>query len=240
VPRQARSRRSCLLVSAADGDGVRHARAVAADEVVLDLLSAPEGARDTVVGALLAGDWAHQVRSVRVHPVSSPQCYRDVIEVVEGAGHRLDSLVLPHVQEAAHVLWLDLLLTQIEAMMGLTCGRIGIQVQVDDVGGLARLGALAAASERLEALVLDPDALAAGTGVRAEVEGLAGTEWVLDHLVGRVVLVARAHGLQVLESVRGELGDVDGSRRAAALGCDGAWTRDPAEVQACNVLFDRP
>jgi len=49
VPRQARSRRSCLLVSAADGDGVRHARAVAADEVVLDLLSAPEGACDTVV-----------------------------------------------------------------------------------------------------------------------------------------------------------------------------------------------
>ena len=237
VSRRLRSRRSCLLVPAGDAAAVRNARQVEADEVVLDLVDAPDGARGTVVEALLAEGWAGQLRTVRVHPVSSPHCYRDVIEVVEGAGQRLDSLVLPHVQAAAQVGWLDLLLTQVEAAAGLPPGAIGSQAQLDDASGFACLEAVAAGSERLEALVLDPDSLAAATGQRARVEGLDGTGWLLDQMIGRAVLVARAHSLQVLESVRGEYSDVDGSRRAAALGVDGAWLLDAAEVEPCNALF---
>lgn len=103
------------------------AKGLAVDQVFLDLEDAcapleKPGARKNIVAALNEGGWEGKTRVVRVNDLSTQWAYRDVIEVVEGAGANLDCVMLPKVQSAAQVLWLDTLLTQIELAIGLEVG----------------------------------------------------------------------------------------------------------------------
>ncbi|MHB8452320.1 MAG: HpcH/HpaI aldolase/citrate lyase family protein, partial [Mycobacteriales bacterium] len=117
------------------------AQGLAADQVFLDLEDsvapdAKEGARKNVVDALTTGDWTGKTRVVRVNDLSTKWTYRDVIEVVEGAGAQLDCVMLPKVQDADQVRWLDWMLTQIEKTMGYEVGRLGIEAQIETALGL--------------------------------------------------------------------------------------------------------
>src|SRR5207244_9743985 len=94
-----------------------------ADMVFLDLEDAvapleKPGARAKVVKAINELDWGDTVLCVRVNAWDTEWTYRDVIEVVEGAGERLDELMLPKVQNPGDVQALDMLLTQIEKVTG--------------------------------------------------------------------------------------------------------------------------
>src|SRR4051794_17700199 len=110
-----RSRRTTLAVPASNPRFIEKAQGLASDEFFLDLEDAvapgaKEEARASVVAALNDGDWGERVRVVRINDATTPFAYRDVIEVVEGAGARLDCLMMPKVSSAGHVVWLDLLL----------------------------------------------------------------------------------------------------------------------------------
>ena len=78
------------------------------------------------------------------------ETYRDVVDVVEGAGPNLDCIMLPKAQYPAQVAALDILLTQIEKTMGFEVGRIGIEVQIENAQGLIAVDAIAKASPRVE------------------------------------------------------------------------------------------
>src|SRR5690606_34767166 len=141
-----RSRRSVLAVPASNPRFIEKARGLAADAFFLDLEDAvapseKDRAREAAVAALNEGGWGGRTRTVRVNDLGTAWTYRDVVAVVEGAGADLDCLVLPKVTEAAHVRWLDLLLTQIERATGLEPGRIGIEAQIEDARGLAAVDA---------------------------------------------------------------------------------------------------
>jgi citrate lyase subunit beta/citryl-CoA lyase len=118
-----RSRRSCLAVPGSNPRFLEKAKGLPADQVFLDLedavapLAKPD-ARKNIVAALNDGGWGDKVRVVRVNDWTTQWTYRDVIEVVEGAGSNLDCLMLPKVQTAAQVVALDSLLTQIEKTSG--------------------------------------------------------------------------------------------------------------------------
>ncbi len=104
------------------------ARGLPADEIILDLEdavapAAKDQARRYVIEALVAGDWAASLRAVRVNDAATGWAYRDVVDVVEQAGDRLDSIVLPKVRSPAHIAWLDLLLGQLEQATGLPPGQ---------------------------------------------------------------------------------------------------------------------
>ena len=119
------------------------ARGLPADQVFLDLEDAcaplaKPGARKTIVAALNEGGWGDRLRVVRVNDLTTEWTYRDVTEVVEGAGANLDAIMLPKVQTAAQVQWLDLTLTQIEKTMGYAVGRIGIEAQIENAAGSDR------------------------------------------------------------------------------------------------------
>src|SRR3984885_6258256 len=119
-----RPRRSCLAVPGSSPRFLEKAQGLPADQVFLDLEDAcaplaKEGARHSIVKALTEGDWGGKTRAVRVNDWTTRWTYRDVITVVEGAGHHLDCIMLPKVQDAHQVVALDLLLTQIETTMGL-------------------------------------------------------------------------------------------------------------------------
>jgi citrate lyase subunit beta/citryl-CoA lyase len=107
-----------------------------ADEVFLDLEdavapAAKAEARKNVVAALNESDWGGKIRAVRVNDLATAWTYRDVIEVVEAAGANLDGIILPKVEPAAQVQWLDLLLTQVEKTAGLPVGGIAIEAQIE-------------------------------------------------------------------------------------------------------------
>src|SRR3954468_22991861 len=141
VDRVLRPRRSNLAVPGSNPKMLDKARGLPADQVFLDLedavapLAKPD-ARKNIVAALNGGGWGGKLRVVRVNDLTTPWTYRDVIEVVEGAGENLDCVMLPKVQSADQVVWLDLTLTQIEKTLGLPVGRIGIEAQIENAAGL--------------------------------------------------------------------------------------------------------
>src|SRR6201992_3585714 len=130
--RALRPRRSNLAVPGSNPRFLEKARGLGADQVFLDLedacapLAKPQ-ARKNIVAALNEGGWGDKIRTVRVNDWTTHWTYRDVIEVVEGAGANLDAIMLPKVQTADQVVALDLLMTQIEKTIGLPVGRIGIE-----------------------------------------------------------------------------------------------------------------
>jgi citrate lyase subunit beta / citryl-CoA lyase len=245
-----RSRRTTLAVPASNPRFIEKARGLAADEFFLDLEdavapSAKEEARANVVAALNDGDWGDRVRVVRVNDVTTPYAYRDVIDVVEGAGANLDCLMLPKVSSPDHVVWLDLLVTQIERSAGLPVGRIGIEAQIEDARGLIRVEEIAAASPRLEALVLGPGDLMASINMKTLVVGEQPPGYTegdaYHHILMRILLAARAHDLQAIDGPYFNVRDVDAfvraARRSAALGFDGKWVLHPAQIEAGNAVY---
>src|SRR6201992_726387 len=116
---RSRPRRSCLSVPASSERFIAKARDLPADEGFLDLEdavapAAKDDARRNAVAALTSGSWRAASPGGRGHAAPAPWAYQDVIALVEGAGAALDVIILPKVVDPAHVVWLDLLLTQAE------------------------------------------------------------------------------------------------------------------------------
>jgi citrate lyase subunit beta/citryl-CoA lyase len=225
------------------------ARDLAADEVMLDLEdsvapAAKEAARGLAVAALAAGGWDGKLVAVRINGATTPWAYQDVIAIVEGAPGAVDSLVLPKVGSATQVAWLDLLLGQVEQAAGVPAGRIRIEAQIEDAAGLAAVEAIAAASGRLDSLVFGPADFMASIGMRSLTVGgqPAGYEGDAHHYaLMRILVAARAAGLQAIDGPYARIHDTEGLRKAAtsaaALGYDGKWVLHPAQVDVVNEVF---
>lgn len=245
-----RSRRTTLAVPGSNPRFIEKAQGLRADEIFLDLEdavapSAKEGARKTVVAALNDGDWTGRTRVVRINDLETHWAYRDVIEVVEGAGANLDAIMLPKASDASHVRWLDRLLTQIERAMGFEAGRIGIEAQIEDAKGMVNIDEIAASSPRLEALVFGPGDLMASINMRTLVVGEQPPGYTegdaYHYILMRILMAARANDLQAIDGPYFNVRDVDAftrvAKRSAALGFDGKWVLHPAQIDAGNAVF---
>jgi len=244
-----RPRRSCLAVPGSNPRFLEKAQTLPADEVFLDLEDAvaplvKERARHAVVEALNGGLWAGKTCAVRVNDWTTHWTYRDVITVVEGAGANLDCVILPKVADAGQVTALDLLLTQVEKAAGLPAGRIGIEAQIENAAGLMNVEAIAAASPRLETIIFGPADFMASINMRSLVVGEQPPGYPADayhYVLMRILIAARAHGLQAIDGPYLQVRSVDGfrevARRAAALGFDGKWVLHPDQIAAANEIF---
>ncbi|GAA1887359.1 aldolase/citrate lyase family protein [Asanoa iriomotensis] len=225
------------------------ARGLPADQVFLDLedavapLAKPE-ARKNVVAALNEGDWGDRIRVVRVNDLTTEWTYRDVVEVVEGAGSNLDCVMLPKVQSAAHVEWLDLTLTQIEKAIGLPVGGIGIEAQIENAAGLVNVDAIATASPRVETIIFGPADFMASINMRSLVVGGLIPDYPGDpyhYILMRLLMAARMHDKQAIDGPFLQIRDVEGFRavakRSAALGFDGKWVLHPGQIDAANEIY---
>ncbi|MEA2177272.1 MAG: citrate lyase subunit beta / citryl-CoA lyase, partial [Solirubrobacteraceae bacterium] len=232
----ARARRTVHVVPGSSEKFLAKIPGLDADQIVLDLEDAvapgeKERARALVVQALRELDLPGKTLSVRVNATDSPYCYRDVIAIAEGAGDRLATIVLPKARTTADIAWADLMLGQIELAGGLEPGRIGIDAQIEDALGLVHCEAIAAASPRMEALHFGPGDYSASIGIPTTTiggspEGYPGDH--LNHVYSRIVVAARAAGIQAIDGPYGDLRDEQGlrtrARMARALGLDGKWT----------------
>jgi len=226
------------------------ARGLPADQLFMDLEDsvaplAKAEARQNVVAALNEGGYDGKVRVVRVNDLTTSWTYRDVIEIVEGAGTNLDAIMLPKVQSAEQVHWLDTTLTQIEKTMGFEVGRIGIEAQIENALGLVNVDDIAASSPRVETIIFGPADFMASINMKSLVVG----EQPLGYDVGdayhyilmRILMAARAHDKQAIDGPYLQIRDVEGYRRvagrSAALGFDGKWVLHPGQVEAANEVY---
>jgi citrate lyase subunit beta/citryl-CoA lyase len=250
VAPQFRPRRSCLAVPGSSPKMLDKAQTLPADQVFLDLEDAvapdaKEGARKNIVDALTSGDWAGKTRVVRVNDLTTHWTYRDVVSVVEGAGAHLDCVMLPKVQSADQVRWLDITLGQIEQTMGYEIGRIGIEAQIENAQGLINVDAIAFASDRIETIIFGPADFMASINMKTLVVGEQPAGYdvgdAYHYVLMRILMAARARGVQAIDGPYLQIRDVEGFRRvagrSAALGFDGKWVLHPGQVEAANDVY---
>ena len=244
-----RPRRSCHAVPGSSERFLAKAPQLEADEVFLDLEDAvapdeKDGARERVIEALRTLDFGQTTVVVRVNGTDTPHYYRDLIAVVEQAGSHLDAIMLPKVRTPGDVEMTAKLLTQIELACGLEVGRIGIEAQIEDATGLLACEAIAAASPRMETLIFGPGDYSAAVGIPITTIGGVPEGYPGDHLnyvYSRLVVAARAAGIQAIDGPYARVGDDDGlrerARLARALGMDGKWTIHPGQIAIVNEVF---
>jgi citrate lyase subunit beta / citryl-CoA lyase len=222
---------------------------VEADMTFLDLEDAvaPKEkvpARAKVAEAIRTLDWGERVLCVRVNAWDTEWTYGDVIEVVSNAGPRLDEIMLPKVQDAAQVVALDLLLTQIEKNCGLPVGHIGIEAQIETARGLINVEEICAASPRLETIIFGPADFAASIEMPVLTGGVAIPEYPGDHfnyVFSKILMAGRANGLQVIDGPFLKVRELDELRefaqRTRVLGFDGKWALTPDQATVLNEVY---
>jgi citrate lyase subunit beta/citryl-CoA lyase len=252
-PATPRLQRSTLAVPGSNPGMFRKALESEADVVFLDLEDAvapgdKEQARRNVIQALLDLDWRGHGKtvSVRINGIDTHYMYRDVVDVVEQAGHRLDTVLIPKVGVPGDVYLVDALLTQIEAAKGIP-QRIGIEVLIETALGMANVEAIAAGRGRLEVLHFGVADYAASNRARTvNIGGLnpdyPGDQW--HFALSRMTVACRAYGLRAVDGPFGDFKDPDGfrlaARRGAALGIEGKWAIHPSQIALANEVFTPP
>lgn len=258
-----RLHRSELAVPGSNKRMLEKAPDAGADVVFLDLEDAvaPDDkapARANIIEALQTYDWSKCAVSIRINGLDTYWAYRDVVEIVEAVGDKLDTILIPKVGCAADVLFVATLLSQIEAYKGLK--PINIHVLIETAMGMANVEEIArTCPERMEAMVFGVADYAASVRARTTNIGGAnpdygmladpdesgsrayhwGDQWHFG--ISRMVAACRAYGLRPIDGPFGDFNDPEGflaaARRAAALGCEGKWAIHPSQVALANQVF---
>ena len=225
------------------------------DFVFLDLEDAvaPDDklqARKNVIEAINDLDWAgHGIAvSVRINGLDTQYMVRDVVDLVEQAGHKLDTILIPKVGVYADVYMVEAMLSQLEVQEGLT-HKIGIECLIETALGMANVEDIArnGATGRLEALHFGVADYAASNRARTtNIGGLnpdyPGDQW--HSAISRMTVACRAYGLRPVDGPFGDIKDPDGyiaaAKRAAALGCEGKWAIHPSQNALANDVLTPP
>jgi citrate lyase subunit beta / citryl-CoA lyase len=219
-----------------------------ADEVFMDLEDsvaplAKEEARGSVVQALKEGRWNGKTVVVRVNGVYTKWCAGDLQEVVGNAGQFLDCVMIPKVEHASDVSFVDNLLRMIEDTTGLE-KRIGLEIQIETATGLRNIHNIAAKSDRAETLIFGPADMSASLGLPTVTAGLPMPDYPGDHwhhVLCTILVAARHAGLQAIDGPYLLIKDLDGFRemalRARGLGYDGKWALHPGQIDVLNEVF---
>ncbi|MFN2390185.1 MAG: CoA ester lyase [Actinomycetota bacterium] len=243
-----RARRSCLSVPGSSPKMLAKGPTLPADEVFMDLEDsvaplAKEEARGNVIDALKNNDWTGKTVVVRINSIGTQWAADDLKTVVEEAGTHLDCVMVPKVQHAHEVHFVDHMLRMIETTTGLDT-RIGIEAQIETATGLKNIHEIAHASDRLETLIFGPADMSASLGLPTVTAGLPMPGYPGDHwhwVLETILVAARDAGLQAIDGPYLLIKDLDGFRemamRARALGYDGKWALHPGQVDVLNEVF---
>ena len=231
--------------------------ASAADVINLDLEdsvapSDKDAARANVIEALNTVDWGSKYMSVRINGLDTPYWYRDVVDLLEQAGDRLDQIMIPKVGCAEDVYAMDALVTAIERAKGRS-KPVSFEVIIESAAGIANVEAIAASSPRMQAMSLGAADFAASMGMQTT--GIGGTQenyymlregekhWSDPWHWAQAAIVAacRTHGVLPVDGPFGDFSDDDGyiaqAKRSATLGMVGKWAIHPKQIALANQVF---
>lgn len=236
-------RRSELTCPAHSPKMMAKAAASAADEVIFDLedacaVSQKIGARRTLVEALTQLDFQGKIRAFRTNGLRTRYFYRDLIDVVEQAGSFVDCVVIPKVETAEEVRFVDRLLSQIEENSNLPPGKIQIEVLVESAKGILHAEHIAAASKRMASLIFGIADYAGDVGAR---QFASNPFQVFHYQKSHLIAAAKAAGILAIDHVTVQFRDVGrvGSEaaEAAAMGFDGKWAIHPSHIEGIHQAF---
>ncbi|NBC23838.1 MAG: CoA ester lyase [Gammaproteobacteria bacterium] len=248
MSRQPRRPRRCQLsVPGSSEKMLSKAAGLEVDHVFLDLEdavapNAKADARGKIVAALNGLAWKPKTLCVRINDVDTPWCHDDVIEVVSGAGDKLDTIMLTKAKRAEDVVFVHLLLDQLETKLGLE-RRIGIECLIEEVEGMMNVEAIAACSDRLECLIFGMGDYSASQQMQLGYVGASGTypPDVWHYPRYKMTIACHANGIDPVDGPYANFRNPEGynkeAERAYVLGMVGKWAIHPSQVELANAVF---
>ncbi len=257
IPARARLQRSELAVPGSSPQMFEKAANSEADFIFLDCEDAvapddKEQARKNIIEALNDIDWRGKGKtvSVRINGLDTHYMYRDVVDIVEQAGHKLDTILIPKAGVPGDIYTVDCMVTQIETAMGIK-HRIGLEALIETTLGMANVEQIASYSSggpaRLEALHFGVADYAASCRARTVVIGglnpdYPGDQWHAS--LQRMLIACRAYGLRAIDGPFGDINDPEGyigaAKRVAAMGFEGKWAIHPSQIELANRVMSPP
>ena len=252
-PKKSRLHRSELAVPGSSPKMFEKAITSNADVVFLDLEDAvsPQDkipSRKNIIKAIKEMNWKEKGKtiSIRINSLDTHYMYRDVIEIVEEVGEKIDTILIPKAGSSSDVYMVDCLLTQIEDNKKFK-NKIGIECLIETALGMSNIKEIAKSSERLEALHFGVADYAASLKARTVIIGglnpdYPGDQW--HHGLSQLVMTCRAYGLRAIDGPFGDFNDkeayIASAKRAAAIGFDGKWAIHPSQIDLANEVFSPP
>ena len=260
-----RVNRSQLFVPGSKPDLFKKASESNADIICLDLEDAvapqdKDAAKQNVIKALNDHDFGTKTISVRINGLDTHYCYRDVVDLMENTGERLDLIMIPKVGVPEDVYAIDMLVTQIEDKTNRE-KKIGFELIVETSMGITNLDRIITGSKRIESLHFGYADYAASVRMRTtniggsnqdysiltdEIEGNRKVHWndMWHYPISKMTTIGRAHGLRIIDGPYGDFSDPEGfkshAKRTAILGCEGKWAIHPSQVDLANEVFTLP
>ena len=252
-PTKARLQRSELAVPGSSPHMFEKALNSNADYIFLDLEDAvsPDDkilARNNVITALSDFNWRDKGKtiSVRINGLDTHYMYRDIINIMENVGDKVDTILIPKVGTSSDVYMVDCLLSQIETHKKFR-NKVGIECLIETALGMSNIKEIAKSSERLEALHFGVADYAASLRARTVVIGglnpdYPGDQWHLG--LSHMVMTCRAYGLRAIDGPFGDFNNpeayIASAKRAAAIGIEGKWAIHPTQIDLANDVFSPP
>ena len=178
-------------------------------------VDAKEAARTGFIAMARSCDFGATGLWTRINALNSPWALADVTEIVAAAGDQLDVIMLPKVEGAWDIHYLDQLLAQLEAKHRVR-KPILIHALVETAEGVNNVESIAVASPRMHGMSLGPADLAASRAMKTTRVGGGHPEY-------KVLADAAACEAQF--------------RNAFLMGCVGAWTLHPSQVPIAKRVF---
>src|SRR5215213_3437027 len=195
----------------------------------------------------------------RVNALESPWVLDDLTQLVAAIGDRLDVVMVPKVEGAWDIHYVDRLLAQLEAKAGLE-RPILIHAILETAQGVTNLEGIATASPRMQGMSFGPADLAANRRMKTTRVGGGhpGYRVINDptddggpresaqqdpwhYSIARMVDACTAVGALPFYGPFGDIKDVDGCeaqfRAAFLLGCVGAWSLHPVQIDIAKKVF---
>jgi malyl-CoA/(S)-citramalyl-CoA lyase len=225
-----------------------------------------EAARQGLVKIARATDFGDTQLWTRVNSLDSPWALDDLLTLVTEIGDRLDVVMVPKVEGAQDIHYVDRLLAQLEAKAGLT-RPILVHAILETAAGVAAVEEIAGASPRMQGISLGPADLAASRRMKTTRVGGGHPGYLVredppptspggtpgdaprrtyqqdlwHYTIARMVDACAAHGILPYYGPFGDIQDVtaceDQFRNAFLLGCVGAWTLHPVQIAIARRVF---
>jgi malyl-CoA/(S)-citramalyl-CoA lyase len=225
-----------------------------------------EAARAGLVEIATSTDFGPTQLWTRINALDSPWVLDDLTTLVPEIGHKLDVIMVPKVQGAEDIHYVDRILAQLEAKAGLQ-RPILVHAILETARGVANIEEICGASPRMQGLSLGPADLAADRRMKTtrvggghpgylvrqdppkDADGNAdiGADRTIyqqdlwHYTIARMVDACAMHGIYAYYGPFGDIADVvaceDQFRNAFLLGCVGAWTLHPKQIEIAKRVF---
>ena len=248
MSRPKRPRRCTLSVPGSSEKMMAKSAGLQCDHVFLDLEdavapNAKTEARGLIVDALNSHDWQPKTLSVRINDVETEYCHDDIIDIVTGAGEKLDTIILTKARSTHDVMFLHMMLDQLEQKLGLK-KRIGIECLIEEVEGMMHVEEIAACSDRLESLVFGMGDYSASQAMNMQNVGADDGRYPPDiwhYPRYKLTIASRANGLDPVDGPYSDFKNLDAftteCERGNILGMVGKWAIHPSQVEIAQNVF---